>query len=35
MRSDGQTDKWADITKLIVTCRNITKAPKNGTEKPA
>ena len=28
MRTDGQTDIWTDITKLIVAFRNSSGAPK-------
>jgi len=29
MRTDRQTDRRTDMTKLIVALRNIAKAPKN------
>jgi hypothetical protein len=30
MRTDGQTDRHTDMTKLIVAFRNFANAPKEG-----
>ena len=32
-RTDGQTDKQTEITKLLVTLRNFANAPKNSSRK--
>jgi len=32
MRTDGQTDRQKDMTKLIVTFHNVADAPKNDNQ---